>query len=84
MRRRRPRSELTAPVSDPQNLACAIANGASKYEELFFSKVKEGIYWTMENKEITTAVGGTALLVGIPATRSMLMNLLIVKQGIDI
>lgn len=40
MRRRRPRSELTAPVSDPQNLACAIANGASKYEELFFSKVK--------------------------------------------
>lgn len=37
----------------------------------------EGIYWTMENKEITTAVGGTALLVGIPATRSMLMNLLV-------
>eukprot|EP00894_Picocystis_sp_ML_P000393 jgi/Pico_ML_1/50910/g2028.t1 len=23
-----------------ENLACAIANGASKYEELFFSKVK--------------------------------------------
>lgn len=37
----------------------------------------EGIYWSMENKEISVAVGGTALLVGIPATRTMLVNLLV-------